>query len=443
MPKTINYLLVGGGGGGGFSGPDQAAGGGGGGGGVQGAANWISGDIKVTVGAAGGGGSNAGNSIIEFDGVEWSKDEAEGGDNSADYGEDDIGAGGAAGAGGGAGGAGGAPGEEEGGAGGSAGTPGANIFSDFIATTTNTTAIFEAAAGDNALYFGGGGGGGVGRGAATYEDTAAWMGLAGGAGAGGGGGGGIGNAADAIDRDAEGVPDDAIFVGSVGHDGYGGGGGGAGYGYWSGARGGSGVVFIWYKGAKAFTGGNAEENISDGTDMYTFHKITTVGETTLELIQGEEPGELALALLAADICFPAGTPVTTDQGPIAIEKLIPGTHTIKDQPIVGISQTKSTDDHLLCFEKHALGPNIPDQQTTMSREHCILYKGKMKRACTFMRYARIRKMKYTGDTLYNVVLEKHGSMSVNNMTVETLHPKHWVAKKISTKAFGKTFSKKV
>ena len=141
---------------------------------------------------------------------------------------------------------------------------------------------------------------------------------------------------------------------------------------------------------------------------------------------------------AADICFPAGTPVTTDQGSIAIEKLIPGTHTIKDQPIVGISQTKSSDNHLLCFEKHALGHNIPDQQTTMSREHCILYKGKMKRACTFMRYARIRKVKYTGETLYNVILEKHGSMAVNNMTVETLHPKHWVAKKILSSTFSKS-----
>jgi len=120
---------------------------------------------------------------------------------------------------------------------------------------------------------------------------------------------------------------------------------------------------------------------------------------------------------------------------IAIEKLIPGTHTIKEQPIVGITRTKSSDNHLLCFEKHALGHNIPDQQTIVSREHCILYKGKMKRACTFMRYARIRKMKYTGKTLYNVVLEKHGSMVVNNMTVETLHPKN--------KAFGKSFSKKV
>ena len=55
-----------------------------------------------------------------------------------------------------------------------------------------------------------------------------------------------------------------------------------------------------------------------------------------------------------------------------------------------------------------------------------------------MRYARIRKMKYTGETLYNVVLEKHGSMVVNNMTVETLHPKHWVAKKLFCSTFSKS-----
>ena len=194
-------------------------------------------------------------------------------------------------------------------------------------------------------------------------------------------------------------------------------------------------------------------NPNNASNIFTWTQYNQVSVDTMQLeIEASEVDELAglaaeavalelseaLALIeelqqpnlptvnipTADICFPAGTPVISDQGVIAIEKLIPGTHTIDEQPIVGISQTRSPDNHLLCFEKHALGHNIPAQQTIMSREHCILYKGKMKRACTFMRYARIRKVKYAGEALYNVMLEKPGSMSVNNMTVETLHPKN-------------------
>ena len=61
----------------------------------------------------------------------------------------------------------------------------------------------------------------------------------------------------------------------------------------------------------------------------------------------------------------------------------------------------------------------------------------MKRACTFMRYARIRKVKYGGEALYNVLLKKHSTMSVNNMTVETLHPKNSTLKQCGAKAFNK------
>ena len=35
---------------------------------------------------------------------------------------------------------------------------------------------------------------------------------------------------------------------------------------------------------------------------------------------------------------------------------------------------------------------------------------------------------YNGEALYNVLLEEHGKMQVNNLIVETLHPEHKVAK---------------
>ena len=36
--------------------------------------------------------------------------------------------------------------------------------------------------------------------------------------------------------------------------------------------------------------------------------------------------------------------------------------------------------------------------------------------------------KYNGEVLYNVLLETHDKMIVNNLIVETLHPEHIVAK---------------
>lgn len=56
-----------------------------------------------------------------------------------------------------------------------------------------------------------------------------------------------------------------------------------------------------------------------------------------------------------NICFPAGTPVTTDQGNISIENVDPNKHTINNKPIVKITKTISTDKYLICFKKNSLG----------------------------------------------------------------------------------------
>jgi hypothetical protein len=40
----------------------------------------------------------------------------------------------------------------------------------------------------------------------------------------------------------------------------------------------------------------------------------------------------------------------------------------------------------------------------------------------------VKKVSYNGETLFNVLLEKHGKMLVNNMICETLHPENIAAK---------------
>jgi hypothetical protein len=43
------------------------------------------------------------------------------------------------------------------------------------------------------------------------------------------------------------------------------------------------------------------------------------------------------------------------------------------------------------------------------------------------KYINIYKIKYTGEILYNVIMENHSIMSVNNLICETLHPDNKIA----------------
>lgn len=40
----------------------------------------------------------------------------------------------------------------------------------------------------------------------------------------------------------------------------------------------------------------------------------------------------------------------------------------------------------------------------------------------------VHKVDYSGEKLYNVLMEKNDTMIINNMTVKTMHPKNIVAK---------------
>jgi hypothetical protein len=132
--------------------------------------------------------------------------------------------------------------------------------------------------------------------------------------------------------------------------------------------------------------------------------------------------------LISNICFIAGTPVTTDQGNIPIEKIDTSIHTIRNKKIVAITKTVTQDKYLVCFEKDALGKNIPSQKTTISKNHKLFYNGKMRMEKEFLKdFSNVVKVKYTKQLLYNVLLEEHDKMMVNNLICETLHPENGVA----------------
>ena len=128
-------------------------------------------------------------------------------------------------------------------------------------------------------------------------------------------------------------------------------------------------------------------------------------------------------------CFPAGTPIHTNQGIVSIDKINTNIHTIRGKPIVAITKTITHDKYLVCFEQNALGNNIPSQQTIITQNHLLFYNGKMIKANDLLgKYKGVKKVKYTGQVLYNVLLENHDKMLVNNLICETLHPQNKVAR---------------
>jgi hypothetical protein len=143
------------------------------------------------------------------------------------------------------------------------------------------------------------------------------------------------------------------------------------------------------------------------------------------------------------ICFPAGTPVTTDQGLVAIEKLNTDKHTIRGKEIVAITQTRPLQKHIVCFEKDSLSKNVPSQQTLCSMEHKVFYKGEMMKARNLVDLCEnVSLVPYNGETLYNVLLKKQDKMMINNLICETLDPKNIMAK-ISTMKDGQKKNKAI
>jgi len=131
----------------------------------------------------------------------------------------------------------------------------------------------------------------------------------------------------------------------------------------------------------------------------------------------------------SNICFPAGTPITCNQGNIPIEKINPDIHTIRNKKIVGITKTITQNKYLVCFEKDALVTNVPSQKTIISKNHSIFYNGCMTQAKQFVGINdKVYKIKYRKEVLYNVLMEEHDKMVVNNLICETLHPKNGIAK---------------
>ena len=276
----------------------------------------------------------------------------------------------------------------------------------------------EGGAGGNGTSTTGGGGGGASNELGNGGDG----GDGNGDGGGGGGGGGIYN----------GITGNG-GLGSINNGGINGGGnssagGGGGAGFGGGGGGGSGT-----DGPGGGGGGGSVIRPSGINDLFSTAPDLTYGIYG----SGGQPGlggqngyvEISWDdIPTSDICFPAGTPINTDQGIVSIEKLDNKKHSINGQLIQCITKTVTLDKYLICFEKDSIERNVPNKTTIMTKEHKILYKGQLVPAYRFLNMSReVKKVAYNGEVLYNVLLDNYSTMKVNNLMCETLHPNNAIA----------------
>ena len=145
----------------------------------------------------------------------------------------------------------------------------------------------------------------------------------------------------------------------------------------------------------------------------------------------------------SNICFLSDTTILLDQGLIPIINIKPKIHTIRCKPIVAITKTVSQDDYLVVFEKDSLGPDYPNKKTVMSKHHKIFYYDKIIEANKFLgHFINVKKKKYNGEIMCNILMEKYEKINANNIICETLHPNNSIAKLYNTN-LGKEYRIKI
>ena len=179
--------------------------------------------------------------------------------------------------------------------------------------------------------------------------------------------------------------------------------------------------------------------------------LLSPGESVITADQAASPdfqtSSIPMTLTVDDpVCFPAGTPVDTDQGAISIEKIIPGEHTIRGKKIIRVVRTINPDSISVKIYPGAFGKNMPHSTTIISKHHGILLEspvfgggsaGGVEDGLRLWRAHELPKHNravvfaniQSKSAFYNVLLEDHTVMIVNGLVVETLDPNHLLAKK--------------
>jgi hypothetical protein len=122
--------------------------------------------------------------------------------------------------------------------------------------------------------------------------------------------------------------------------------------------------------------------------------------------------------ITGDACFPGNTLIPTDQGAVQIKDLTPD-HSIRKNHVSQVVRAINVVDYMIMFDKDSLGPNMPDKDLLISRNHRIFFNKKKTRAEDMINGVSIRKHHTGHDFMYNVQLRKFAYIRCNNLMVET------------------------
>lgn len=259
---------------------------------------------------------------------------------------------------------------------------------------------------------GGGGGNGTGQNGADDTTSGNQKGGTGGTQT----GGGLGGTNISVSQTTNGY-DGTFGLGGVGgitnYAGFDGGGGGGG-GYYGGGG-----------GAASTSDSPGDAGGGGGGSSYAYELANEV-----EFKQAINNGDGMVAIsyvIPSWICFVANTMIQTDQGEVPIQLIKSTKHTISGSRVIGITKTIHNEKELVMFEKDSIGTNIPSRDTTMSRRHKIILRGKYIKAEDMVNNHTIRLVPYEDTFMYNIVMDIYGVVRANNLKAETLHPRNRVA----------------
>jgi hypothetical protein len=119
--------------------------------------------------------------------------------------------------------------------------------------------------------------------------------------------------------------------------------------------------------------------------------------------------------------------VLTSEGYLEIREVRKGMR-IQGEEIEEVTRTISKEKEVVLMKKGSIMKNMPKEDTIITKEHKVLYKGDMVEAKQLVNGRTIVYKEYKGETLYNVLLSGEGKMVVNGMIVETLSPSNNIAK---------------
>lgn len=133
-----------------------------------------------------------------------------------------------------------------------------------------------------------------------------------------------------------------------------------------------------------------------------------------------------------EICFHEDTILNTDQGEVKI-KDIKSFHTIEGYEIIYLIKSQIKHSKLVLIKKNALGNELPNRDTILTRNHIIFYNNKMVKACSIIDNINVLCIDNKNSDVYNIIILNKKFINVNNLLMDVLGIDDLYLKKLKEK----------